>query len=114
MRCDNCDSYSSKADSYCKRCGAELRNTRLPVPRTLNQPTVWRQAAPLLARGAALVALGVIAETAINALAKGAFGLPFSRKETGGQLPARSDGGLPEGTLAVSETVVMRRLILRR
>ena len=110
MRCDNCDSYSSKADSYCKRCGAELRNTRLPVPRTPNQPTVWRQAAPVLARGAALVALGVIAETAINALAKGAFGLPLSHK----RLPARRNGGLPEGTLAVSETVVMRRLILRR
>jgi hypothetical protein len=115
MRCENCEGYSSRADKYCKRCGAELRNARLPVKRAPDQPTVWRQAAPVLARGAALVALGVIAESAITALAKGALGLQSGGKPAKGKrLPARRPGDLPEGTLAVSETVVMRRLIVRR
>jgi len=61
MRCENCGGYSSRADSYCRRCGAEMRNLRLPVKRPIAQPTVWRQAAPVLARGVALVALGVAA-----------------------------------------------------
>ncbi|KKL56554.1 hypothetical protein LCGC14_2244240 [marine sediment metagenome] len=64
MRCEKCGNYSSRSDSYCRRCGAEMRNTRLPVKRPLASPTVWSQAAPVLARGAALVALGVAAEIA--------------------------------------------------
>ena len=59
MRCEKCGNYSSRSDSYCRRCGAEMRNTRLPVKRPPTSLTLWSQAAPVLARGAALVALGV-------------------------------------------------------
>lgn len=115
MRCENCGGYSSPADSYCRRCGATLTNLRLPVRRTPAYPSVWRQAAPALARGVALVALGVAAEAALNALAKGALRLPALRRPAKGRpLPARRNQELPEGSYAVSETVVMRRLIVRR
>ena len=114
MRCENCGGYSSRSDGYCRRCGAELRNLRLPVKRPPAQPAVWRQAAPVLARGAALVALGVAAELALNALARGAMRLPALRQTAKTALPARRKGELPEGSIAVSETVVMRRLIFRR
>ena len=115
MRCENCGGYSSRADSYCRRCGAEMRNLRLPVKRSPAQPTVWRQAAPVLARGVALVALGVAAELALNTLARGAMRLPALRKPAKAPaVPARRKRELPEGSYAVSETVVLRRLIFRR
>ena len=115
MRCENCGAYASSGSDNCQKCGAELRNLRLPVKRAQMHPTLWTQAAPVLARGAALVALGVVAEVALNALAKGALRLPTLRRPAKGKpLPARRDGELPEGTYAVSETVVMRRLIFRR
>ena len=115
MRCENCGGYSSRADSYCRRCGAELRNLRLPVKRSPALPTVWRQAAPVLARGVALVALGVAAELALNTLARGAMRLPALRQPAkAAAVPARRKRELPEGSLAVSETVVLRRLIFRR
>lgn len=120
MRCENCGGYSSRADSYCRRCGAELpspagSNPRLPVKRRPTHPTVWSRAAPVLARGAALVALGVAAEVGLNALAKGALRLPALRRPAKSKaLAARRNGELPEGSYAVSETVVMRRLIFRR
>ena len=115
MRCDNCGGYSSRADSYCRRCGAELRNPRLPVKRRPAHPTVWSRAAPVLARGAALVALGVAAEAGLNALAKGALRLPVLRRPAKPKaLATRRNGELPEGSYAVSETVFMRRLIFRR
>ncbi len=89
-------------------------NPRLPVKRSTAHPTVWRRAAPILARGAALMALGVVAETALTALAKGALRLPsLGRPAKSRSLPARPDE-LPEGTYVVSETFVMRRLIFRR
>lgn len=115
MRCENCGAYAARAASYCRNCGAELRNLRLPVKRAPAHPTVWRQAAPVLARGVALVALGVAAEVALNALAKGALRLPTLRRSAKTKpLPARRDEQPPEGFYAASETVVMRRVILRR
>jgi hypothetical protein len=115
MRCENCGGYSSRADRYCKRCGAELRNLRLPVMRPSAYPTVWKQAAPVLAKGAALVALGVAAEVALNTLVKGVLRLPTLRRpSTSKSLPSRRNDGLPESGYAVSETVFMRRLIFRR
>jgi len=112
MRCENCDAYATRSDRYCKSCGAELRNARLPVKRARMQPTIWSQAAPVLARGAALVALGVVAEAVIRALATGALrSSPPSRESK--RLPVRrEDAG--DGIVAVSETVVMRRVIVRR
>jgi ribosomal protein L40E len=118
MRCERCGAYTSRADSHCRKCGAALpslpeRNLRLPVKRAPSPPTLWRQAAPVLARGVALVALGVAAEIALTALAKGALRLP-ARRPAKSKLPAQRDGEMPEGTYAVSETVVMRRVTLRR
>ena len=115
MRCEICGGYSPRADSYCRRCGAEMRNLRLPVKRPPTQATVWSQAAPVLARGVALVALGVAAELALNTLARGAMRLPALRRPAkAAALPARRKRELPEGSYAVSETVVLRRLIFRR
>ncbi len=122
MRCEKCDNYSSRSDSYCRRCGAEMpspseRNTRLPIKRLPAYPTVWSQAAPVLARGAALVALGVAAEVVLSALAKGALRLPTLTRRGPAKTKAmatRRNGELPAGSYTVSETVVMRRLIFRR
>ena len=114
MRCENCGGYSSRADSYCRRCGAEMRNLRLPVKRSPTQPTVWSQAAPVLARGVALVALGVAAEVALNTLARGALRLPALRQPGKAAVPANRKRELPDGSYAVSETVILRRLIFRR
>jgi ribosomal protein L40E len=113
MRCERCGAYASRADGHCRKCGADLRNLRLPVKRAPAAPELWKQAAPVLARGVGLVALGVAAEMALTALAKGALRLP-TRRPAKSRLPARRDGEMPEGTYAVSETVVMRRTILRR
>ena len=115
MRCDKCGAYASRGASYCRNCGAGLQNLRLPVKRAPAHPTVWKQTAPVLARGVALVALGVAAEVVINALAKGALRLPaLGRSAKTKPLPARRDERRPKGIYAVSETVVMRRVILRR
>ena len=69
-----------------------MRNLRLPVKRSPTQPTVWSQAAPVLARGVALVALGVAAELALNTLARGAMRLPALRQ------PAKPRPSPPAGS----------------
>jgi hypothetical protein len=101
-------------------------NSRLPVPikrslparRRSDYPALWEQAAPVVARGAALVAAGLIGEWLLRSFARNAINAPranskTARKETA--LVPKSDDALPEGTVAISETtVIMRRLIVRR
>jgi len=101
------------------------RNSRLPVParaalpsrRPALQPAIWQQAAPVVVRGAALVAAGLIGEWLLRSFAKNAFSTSRTGKKKtqkpASLVPARGDD-LPEGTVAISETVVMRRVILRR
>ena len=117
MKCPSCNSHLSLADEFCRSCGLEQRNSRLPIRRTAMPPALWQQAAPGLARGAALVVAGVAAEWLMRFAAKRALGgALFGHNPSRGRkaISAQKSEGLPEGILAVSETVVMRRVVIRR
>ena len=119
MRCSVCGAPGALEDNFCRRCGAAQRTPRLPVRRTPSLPAPWRKAAPAVAQSAALVVAGVAAEWLLSRAAKRAIRLPLELLTE----PARPKGkalalrkGLPasEGGIAISEMVVMRRIILRR
>jgi len=94
------------------------RNPQLPVRRVANQPALWQEAAPVVARGAALVAAGLVGEWLLRSLARNAFSAPRNgrskpRKTTA--LVSRPSEESPQGSITVSETVIMtRRVIIRR
>lgn len=118
MRCTVCGSYGSLEDNFCRRCGAAQRNSRLPVRRTVSPPVPWRRAAPAVAQGAALIAAGVLAEWLLRSTFRRALRLPL---EAFGRPPRPKTKALAsrkpsptEGAVAVSETVIMRRVVLRR
>jgi len=82
-------------------------NTRLPVKIERAQPPapLWQQAAPVVVRGAALVAAGVIGEWLLRSATRKAVS-PFSGKKA----VARREPSV----VAVQETVVYRRTVIRR
>lgn len=87
---------------------------RLPVLRRRETvPAIWRQAAPVVARGAALVALGVLSEWLLRSAAKRALSLPFNRRRRKRPALSRPHQQQPRGIIAVSETVIARRVIYR-
>ena len=100
------------------------RNSRLPVPlkarpparRPSMTPTLWQEAAPVVARGAALVAIGLIGDWLLRAATKRALNpLATSRRQArkSTALVPKPTDELPEGTI-ISETYFMRRIIARR
>ena len=117
MKCPDCGAGLALEDNFCPRCGASRRDARLPVRREPSlAPVLWRQAAPVLARGAALVAAGVLGEWLLRSAARRAVAMPFQRSK-----PAAKERALVQkkqspaaGAIAVSETVVVRRVIVRR
>jgi hypothetical protein len=101
------------------------RNSRLPVPlkarpparRPDITPTLWQDAAPLVARGAALVALSLVGEWLLRAATKRALTAPANSRKKASKNTAvvpKPEDELPEGTIAISETYFMRRIIIRR
>jgi hypothetical protein len=86
-------------------------NYRLPVKREPTPPPapLWQQAAPVVIRGAALVAAGVIGEWLLRSATKKAASIPFSVKKSRA-VAARAQPAV----IAYSETVVVRRTIVRQ
>jgi len=86
-------------------------NYRLPVKREPVPPPapLWQQAAPVVIRGAALVAAGVIGEWLLRSATRKAVSIPFSAKKTHAvAAPAKP------AIVAYSETVVVHRTIVRQ
>ncbi|UCH87354.1 MAG: zinc ribbon domain-containing protein [Dehalococcoidia bacterium] len=122
MRCSNCGHLGSLDDNFCRKCGASLRNVRVPAARNSSQlPVAWRGAMPVLARGAAVFALGAVIQMLLRMVGRRAVSLPASlakrrpAKNKASRLPATKDGEeQPEASYAVQETLFLRRIILRR
>jgi hypothetical protein len=122
MRCSNCGNLCSLDDNFCRKCGASLRNVRVPAARNGSQlPVAWRGAMPVVARGAAVFALGAVIQMLLRMVGRRAVQLPASlarrqpAKKKANRLPARKDEeDEPEGSFAVQETLFLRRIILRR
>ena len=92
-------------------------NRNLPVKREPSQPPapLWQQAAPAVARGAALVAAGVVAQWALRNAAKKAITLPFQAAKSARKTKAVATAeDQPGRIVAVSETVVVRRRVIVR
>lgn len=117
MKCPRCSSDASWDDNFCRRCGWAFKGSRLPVRRTVLPPAVWRRAAPAVAQTAAMVALGVAAEILLRSGTRWALRLPSALGPGGGKskaLARRKGELLSAGGVAVSETLIMRRVTLRR
>ncbi len=122
MRCTNCDSLCSLDDNFCKKCGASLRNVRVPAARNGSQlPVVWRGMMPVVARSAAIFALSSILPILLRLTARRAAQLPallarpLPAKKKARELPkTREEDQVAEGTVAVRETFLLRRITIRR
>ena len=130
MRCSNCDSLSSLDDNFCRKCGATLRNVKLPAVRNGSHlPAVNRggNVLPAMAQGAAIFALSAAFPIVVRVLASRVVRLPLvlarpflrwpglspKRKS---RLPARREEAEDEpGTIyAFRETVFIKKIVLRR
>jgi hypothetical protein len=86
-------------------------NLRLPVKREPSPvpAPIWQQAAPAVARGVALVAVGVIAEWLLRSAAKKATSKALSTVQS---KPVAVKPAVPE-VISYSETIVVQRTVVR-
>ncbi len=95
-----------------------VRKAGLPVKRDpVPPPAIWRQAAPAVARGAALVAAGLLGEWLLRSAARRALSVPFPRGKPSRKSKALGRPGADNQApreIAISETIITRRVIFRR
>ncbi len=92
-------------------------NRNLPVRREPTPPPapLWQQAAPAVVRGAALVAVGVVAQWALRNAAKMVVTMPLQAARGGRRTKAVVTAeDEPGRIIAVSETIVVRRRVIVR
>ena len=112
MRCSRCETDYTIEDNYCRQCGASLRIQRLPVRREESLPARWQGGSPGLVTGATAVAAGAIGPWLVKTLVRH---LVSSRGKTGNRsLISRKQRQLPEPEYSVTETVMQRRVTVRR
>jgi hypothetical protein len=130
MRCSNCGGLSSQDDNFCRKCGATLRNVRLPAARNgSNLPAISRggNMLPAMAQGAAIFVLSAAFPILVQVLTSRAVRLPLAltrpllrlsglsmKKAT--RLPARRDESEDDSGViyAFRETVFIKKMPERR
>jgi ribosomal protein L37E len=132
LRCPRCGSSHDREDNFCRHCGAALQASRVPMVRDEGAyaPVPWREAMPVVVRGAAVVAAGTLAEAVLRRLIARALrgsarpsDQPVRQAGQRARLPARRQperaevverpGPAGDDDHVVSETFLFRRVRLR-
>lgn len=116
--CGRCAATAAPEDNFCRNCGRALRDQHLPSVREERLPAAWQPSlSAVVARGAAVVAVGTLAELVARRLLRAAV----SRAPKAPRLPARHTKPhlVPRdepdsGEQVVSETLLLRRIRIRR
>ncbi len=112
--CTACDFSLDKADNFCRRCGAPVAQASLPARREPASVTLWKPSTSPVVKGAAVMAAGTIGQfvmrRAIGSLIGGA-----GKKRRRSVFPVRrKDDGLMDEAQIITETVMLRRIRIRR
>ncbi len=117
--CGGCDGPCDPQDNFCRYCGFSLvEKTQLPsFQRARLLPAIRTPSVPAtVAKGAAFVAAGKIAEIVVRRVARNVLGGGSNGAKKGELVPAKTERK-PEtlqSTEVVSETVLVRQTRIRR
>ncbi len=115
--CGRCATACDLEDRFCRQCGLSLHESGLPSLWDEPQlPAVWKPSTSVIARGAAVVAAGTVAEILLRRLARGVFGRRSESKDgvTNEVVPVDANSASDDDEQYVSETLLLRRIRFRR
>ena len=111
--CHACAAQLDVDDNFCRRCGVPTNRTQLPAVRPSAAVTVWQPHVPPVVKGAAVMAAGTIGQFLLRRMASNLIGDRRTRKPRALQVDRRDDGMVDEAQI-ITETVMMRRVRIRR
>lgn len=98
-------------DNFCRHCGTQLSEERLPAVRRPLSVTLWRPHVPPVVKGAAVMAAGTVGQYVVRRVITNM--LAGARKKPARAIRRAGDGMFDEAQI-ITETVMMRRVRIRR
>ncbi len=113
--CKACGIAIDVDDNFCRRCGTNVRINALPVVREAGTPAIWRPTVSPAVKGAAVMAAGTVGQFLFRRAVNGLLGSGRSHNSKAIQIrrPREQDGMADEAQI-ITETVMMRRVRIRR
>ena len=114
--CSSCASSIDDADNFCRQCGAPAANT-LPAVRSMSAVTVWQPQVPSVVKGAAVVAAGTVGQFLFRRAVRSLFAGNSQRTRAGAiriKPPRKQRDGMIDEAQIITETVMLRRVRIRR
>src|SRR5690349_11184554 len=112
--CNACKFGLDSDDNFCRRCGAAA-GIQLPAVRSAAMPAVWRPQASPVVRGAAVMAAGTVGQFVVRRVIGGPLSSARPGKRRGIQIRnPRGNDGLVDEAQIITETIMMRRVRIRR
>lgn len=110
--CPDCESSVDVDDNFCRRCGAAVTAARLPAVRPQMAATIWQPRVPRVVKGAAVMAAGTVGQYLVRRAITNV--LTGGRARPSRAIRARQDDGMVDEAQIITETVMMRRVRIRR
>lgn len=114
--CTTCTSPLDASDNFCRRCGSSAIAAALPAVRADATPAIWQPQVSPVVKGAAVMAAGTVGQFLFRRMVSNMFGTrgrrPTSRGVRVGN--GRERDGMVDETQIITETIMMRRVRVRR
>ncbi len=114
--CHACSFALDNGDNFCRRCGVAVVQAQLPAVRESAMPARWRPQTSPIVKGAAVMAAGTVGQFVFRRVIGGLLsggGRSNTRRAIQTKHPRRDDGMIDEAQI-ITETVMMRRVRIRR
>lgn len=112
--CTACSATLDDSDNFCRACGAALAETQLPATRDTASVTLWRPQASPVVKGAAVMAAGTIGQFVFRRVVSNLFSTAPKKPRHRAVRVRRTNDGLLDEAQIITETVMMRRVRIRR
>jgi hypothetical protein len=113
--CSACGIGMDAGDNFCRRCGAGVAPSNLPAVRQPTATTIWQTNVSPVVKGAAVMAAGTVGQFLFRRMVSNLIGGGNARPRKALQVRrARGNDGMVDEAQVITETVMMRRVRVRR
>jgi hypothetical protein len=110
--CPECDAMLEVDDNFCRRCGVAAVGARLPAVRGQLSPAIWQPQVPRIVKGAAVMAAGTVGQYLMRRVITNM--LSGGKQRPPRRIRAKENDGMLDEAQIITETVMMRRVRIRR
>lgn len=112
--CSACGTVVGADDNFCRKCGTAVHELRLPAVRRSAVPSIWRPQVSPAVKGAAVMAAGTIGQYLFRRAVSGVLGGSTRSQAIKIRRPRERGDGMADEAQIITETVMMRRVRIRR